>query len=300
MPDEILMGAGSGAASGAAMGSMVLPGWGTAIGAGVGALAGGIAGAGQKSQRKAQEKQLKAQQKAIFEEITARNKDVGATRAAFGDVWSLGRTDGGADAVTKNSLGDWGSQLQTPSAFQDRAQTLLRHSQIAGGIDSQADAVRDAASSTLNEDAQRAAVATRAASLNRGLIGSSLDEGARKLLLSQFAGGRAQAADAGEQATEAGWQGIRSKQAQLEAQAAGGQRMGSLLASTNLKSEIAGANAQIPVTTFGNLLNTGINLTNAGVLSGAQGGQGFNAFRLPGLANTSTKNVAQGASTSKG
>lgn len=280
MPDEVLMGAGSGAATGAGMGAMVGGPWGAAIGGVVGGVAGGISGLGAKSQRKSQEKALKAQQRAIEAEIAARNKDIGTTRAAFGDVWRLGQ---GA-----------------PGTFQDRATTIARNSQIAGGIESQASAVRDAADASLNEQAQQAAVQAKAASLNRGLLGSSLDESSRKLLLSQFAGGRASVADAAEAAREGGWQSVQSKQAQMEALAAGGQRMDSVLSGTKIKSEIAGANAQIPVTTFGNLLNTGINVANAGLLSGAQGGQGFNAFRLPGLANVSTKNVAQGASTSKG
>lgn len=279
MPDEVLMGAGSGAATGAAMGTMVLPGWGTAIGGVVGGAAGALGGLGAKSQRKSQEKALKAQQAAVNAEIQARNKDIGTTRAAFGDVWRLGQ---GA-----------------PGAFQDRATTIARNSQIAGGIESQASAVRDAADASLNEQAQQAAVQAKAASLNRGLIGSSLDESSRKMLLSEFAGGRAGVADAAEATRQGGWQNVQGQQAQMEALAAGGQRMGDLLASTKLKSEIAGANAQIPVTTFGNLLNTGINVTNAGLVNGAQGSQGFNAFRLPGLANFSTKSVAQGASTSK-
>jgi hypothetical protein len=149
----------------------------------------------------------------------------------------------------------------------------------------------------LTGDGQQAAAAVRGTTLDRGLMGSSLDESARKSLLAQYAGGRAAVANAAEGTRQGGWDQLKSSQLGLEGSALSGQRMGGVLGSMTQSSQIAGARAQLPYTTFGNLLNTGLGLARQGAIAGEQGGQGFGAF-MPRLASTQSK--TQGGVTSKG
>jgi hypothetical protein len=339
MASEVLVGAGTGAASGAAMGGMVGGPWGALIGGGVGLAAGALGGMGQRSQRKSQQAALDAQIRAQRREREAQARDVGSVREAFGDVWSLKDLGAGpasirhagssgnsemrtgaligtailpgfgtvAGGAIGKALGRKKGRVETPydkrrqdaAFYQKRDKTLQAHSSIAGGIERRADAVRDAGSADLTAGAQQAAVAQRGASLSRGLMGSSLDESARRHLLTTYAGGRSNVAAAAEGSRVAGWQGIRSRQAQLEAAARGGQRLGSVLSRTNVAGEVAGARAQLPYTVFGNLLNTGIGIADMGLRAGAQGGQGFDAFRL-GLPGAGKGDQAAGATTSRG
>ncbi len=339
MASEVLVGAGTGAASGAAMGAAVGGPWGALAGGVIGGAAGAIGGMGQRKQRKSQQAALDAHIRAQRLEQEARARDVGRVRETFGDVWSLKDLGAGPASVTRSgSSGNaemrkgaligsailpgmgtiaggaigkafgrkkggtstpYDTRRQNAAFYQKRDKTLLAHSGIAGGIERRADAVRDAGMADLTGGAQQAAVAQRAASASRGLLGSSLDESARKMLLAQYSGGRASVASAAEGTREAGWQGVRSRQRQLEGAAMGGQRMNSVLGRTSVASEIAGARAQLPVTFFGNLLNSGLGIADMGLRAGAQGGQGFDAFRL-GLPGSGKGDQAAGATTSKG
>lgn len=280
MADPILVGAGTGAASGAAMGGMVGGPWGALAGGVIGGLAGGIGGAGQKDAAKKAKRAQQAQEAAMAAEIRRREQGVALARQQFGDVWNMGK-------------------------HQDLNATVLRHGQLAGGIEDRAVAVRDAGTANLTGAGQQAAVQQRAASLDRGLLGSSLDESARKVLLGQFAGNRAGVAQATEGAREAGWGAARTAQAGFEAAARGGQDITGQLRALSTAGQIDAERGQLPYVAFSNLLNNGIGILDAGARSEAAGGKGISAFGLPklglaraGLAGAGDK--PSGAAVSRG
>ena len=281
---NIGMGVGSGAASGALMGTMIMPGVGTAVGAVAGGLMGALGGMGQNSAAKAQRAALEAQKRAQEAEMRRRAQGVAGAREAFGDVWSFGKPTGDYD----------------PSKFQDLNKTIMRHGQLAGGIESQAQAVRDAGTSQLTGAGQQAAVAQRGASLDRGLLGSSLDESARKMLLSQYAANRSGVAQATEAAREGGWGAMKGQQAAFESAARGGADISGQMRSLSTASQIAGARSQMPYIAFGNLLNTGMGVLDAGARGEASGGRGLTALGLPRLGLAGVGDRAGGATTSRG
>lgn len=295
----VAMGAGTGAASGAAMGAMVGGPVGALVGGGVGMIAGGIGGLGQAKADKAAKAALEAQQNQIRNEMRRRAQGVGKTRETFGDVWSFANKD--INAANKMKTGGEFYDPQDPSKFQSLKKTVTRHGEIAGGVESQADAVRDAGQQQLTGGAQQAAVANRASIANRGLMGSSLADSAKQQLLAQYAGGRANVAGATEGARQGGWDAVRGQQMQMEGMANAGANIAPNQAATGAASAIAGARAQMPVAMFGNLLNTGLGVFQQGALAEAQGGQGLAALGLPKLGvGPGSQNQAQGAFTSGG
>lgn len=275
MANELLVGTGTGAASGALMGAPLGP-WGALVGGLIGAGAGALGGMGQKKANKNAKNALKQQQAVIQGEIHARNQDVGAVRAKFGDVGGL---------------------KTAPTTGQSAVQTLQNHGDLAGGIEGQATATRDAGLQQLTGAGQQAAASQRGISLSRGLMGSSLDESARQVLLSQYAGGRSDVATATEGVRDAGWQGVQRQQLGLEDKALGGQRMGGILEAMRQDSQIAGARAQMPYTEFGNLLSTGLGLARAGAVAGEEGSSGGKAFIPGGLPSKSS--ATQGGTVSR-
>lgn len=278
---EVGMGALGGAASGAMMGAMVGGPVGAVAGGVIGLGVGALGGVGQSKARKAQEAAIRAQQEMVRAEMGRRAQGVAKARETFGDVWSFANKDINAKNKFQTS-GEWYDQ-QDPSKFQNLGKTITRHGEIAGGIESQAGVVREAGQQQLGDSAQQAAVANRASMANRGLMGSSLGESAKQALLAQYAGNRANLAAGVEATRQGGWDAIRSRQAQFENMAQGGQRItGQQMAGANA-SAIAGARAQMPVATFGNLLNTGLGVFQAGALAEAQGGAGLSALGLPKL-----------------
>jgi hypothetical protein len=277
-------GVGAGAASGALMGTMIAPGVGTAVGAVAGGLMGAMGAMGQNSAAKAQRAALEAQKRAMEAEMRRRATGVANAREAFGDVWSFGKPTGDYD----------------PSKFQNLDKTIMRHGQLAGGIESNAQAVRDAGTSQLTGAGQQAAVAQRGASLDRGLLGSSLDESARKMLLSQYAANRSGVAQATEGARQGGWDAVKGQQQAFESAARGGSDITGQMRSISTASQIAGARSQMPYIMFGNLLSSGMGVLDAGARSEAGGGRGFTALGLPKLGLAGAPDRAVGATTSRG
>jgi hypothetical protein len=296
---EIGGGAAGGAASGAMMGAMVGGPIGAVAGGVIGLGVGALGGMGQRKARKAQEAAIRAQQDMVRQEMGRRAQGVGAARETFGDVWSFANGDINSQNRLKTS-GEWYDQ-QDPSKFQSLDKTVMRHGQLAGSIESQAGAVREAGQTDLTGAAQRAGTLNRASMLNRGLMGSSLGDSAKQQLLAQYAGGRANLAGAVEGTRQAAWGGLRDRQAQFEAMAQGGQRITNQQMAGANASAIAGARSQMPIATFGNLLNTGLGVFQAGAMAEAQGGQGLAALGLPQLGiGPGAQNKASGVFQSGG
>jgi len=275
--DPVLMGAGSGAASGAAMGAMLAPGtMGLSIPAGmiIGGAMGALGGMGQKSADKSAADALKAQQEAIAKEMKARAAGIGAARSTFGDINSYGQSFNGGSGFAK---------MRDPSKYQDIGKTLQNRSVIQGGIDQQAGAVRDAGRMGITGAAQAAGANTRAVGASRGLMGSSIDQGARQNLLGSYAGARADLAGHVQATKQGGWDAIRGQQNAFEGAAAGGSRIQGQLGSLSALGTISGARAQQPMAAMGNMLNMGLGTLNQGMLAEAQGGQGMQALGMPSM-----------------
>ena len=283
-------GAAQGAMTGAMMGGAMGNGPGAVAGAAVGLGMGLLAGRGAKKAKAAQEEAIRVQQEQIRAEMTRRGQAVGATRQQFGDVWSMGQKfNGGAGP---------GAAVD-PSQFQDKNKTLQSHAMIAGGIEDNAAAVRDMSSQQLTGGAQAAQVAGTASVLNRGLLGSSLDEANKAQLLAQYAGGRANIAGATEDTRDAGNQAVKQQQLGMESMANQGGDIGNILRSTGQASAIQGAMGQMAPTAFGNLLNAGMGYATSAAAASAKGSAGFDAFGLPSLTNKfAPRNRAAGGSTS--
>lgn len=227
--------------------------------------------------------------------------------AGIGGAVSLGMgaTAGGALGAAmgrkRRTAQAYGNNQAEIDAYNARKNaTILRHGQLAGGIESNAQAVRDAGMSQLAGAGQQAAVAQRGASLDRGLLGSSLDESARKMLLAQYAANRAGVAQATEDARDSGWRALKQQQAMFENAARGGSDISAQMRSLATAGQIAGARAQMPYIAFGNLLNTGMGVLDAGARSEAAGGRGLTALGLPRLGLAGAGDRASGATTSRG
>jgi hypothetical protein len=214
---------------------------------------------------------------------------------------SIGASLGASMGGKKKASQAYGNNQADIDAFRARqSATIARHGQLAGGIESNATAVRDAGAAQLTGAGQQAAVAQRGASLDRGLMGSSLDESARKALLGQFVAGRSNVAQAAESARQGGWDALKSGQNQFEAIARGGSDITGQMRGISTANQLAGARAQMPYALFGNLLSSGMGVFGAGARSEAAGGAGFSALGLPKLGLGATGNKPIGASVSKG
>jgi len=317
-----LSGAGSGALLGAAVGGPVGAAIGGGLGLVTGLLGAGGQNRAAKAQRRAEEAQRQAQEaemrrraqsvalaKQQFGDVWGlgpepefrewggsggrRSQAVpGALLGAALGTAALGGLGGGIGAVAGGLFGRKRKRDATPygnnqaeiDAHRARVRAaILRHGQIAGNIESNAQVVRDAGMAQLTGEGQRAAVAQRAASLSRGLLGSSLDDSARRALLSQYAANRANVAQATEAARRSGWGAMRGQQQAFEAAARSGADINAQLQRMSVASQIAGARAQMPYVAFGNLLNSGIALLDAGMRTEAAGGRGLTALGLPRL-----------------
>jgi hypothetical protein len=190
------------------------------------------------------------------------------------------------------------TRRQDSSYWQNLNKTITRHGELAGGIEQQAGAVRDAGQVNLTGNAQQAAVANRGSIASRGLMGSSLADSAKQGLLAQYAGGRANVAQAAENTRQSGWDALANRQQQMEALAQGGGNLSNTMAAQQGASAIAGARQQIPYATFGNLLNTGMGIFQQGAMAEAKGGAGFGALGLPDVGVRGKQNAATGGQTS--
>ena len=195
------------------------------------------------------------------------------------------------------------SRRQDASYWQNLQKTVDTHGQIAGGIESNANAVRDAGQQQLTGAAQQANVQNKGNIIERGLLGSSLGDSAKQNLLAQYAGGQANVAAGTEAARQGGWDANKALQQQYESMARGGSDISGQLRAQSQAGQIAGAGAQMPYTMFGNLLNTGVGLIDSGARAEAQGGMGLQALGLPSLgvgSRAGQNNRAAGAVTSGG
>ena len=278
MANEVAVGAGSGAVAGVGVGTAIMPGWGTVIGGVAGGAIGGLGGYAQMQKRLSDDRALAGQRAAIKREVGRRQKTVGSVRKTFGDLWSMEKDRRG-----------------------DIAGATKRHGELAGAVENEASAVRDFGTLDTAQGASSAAAGVRGASLNRGLLGSSLNQSAREQLLAGYAGGLGNVAAATEDSRQGSWDALKDRQLGMEGLATPGADIGNLLRSSEAASAIAGARKQIPVTYFGNLLNTGIGVADAGARAEAQGGVGLRAL-MPGLGakKTAVGNTASGATTSGG
>lgn len=282
---------GGGAAQGAALGTMVAPGFGTLVGAGVGAIGGLVGGMASKKAKKAKEAAIAEEEAAMRREMVRRGEGVAAVRQQFGDIASMGQHFNGGVGP--------GAAID-PSRFQDANKTLLAHSQIAGGIENEAGAVRDAGTQQLTDTAQGSKAQVEGSLASRGLLGSSLDTSAKQMLLSQYAGGRADVAGGTEAVRQGGWDVNKNTQMAFEDVANQGSNVGDLLRSTGQTSAIQGATGQIPYTLFGNLLNTGLGVATNATAASAQGGSGLSTVGIndASLRPRTQRNYAAGGSTS--
>lgn len=255
----------------------VVPGIGTAIGALGGLIIGGAAGAiggmGQKKAAKSAKKAQKAQEAAIRAEMQRRAEGIGAARAQFGDISSYGQAFSG---------GSGPAAAQDPSRFQNIGKTLNSRSLIQGQIDQEAGAVRDLGRQDLTGSAQQTAAGIRQASAARGLMGSSLDAGARQTLLGNYAGAKSALAGSVDATRQAGWGAMKGQQQAFES-AAGGGDINPQMGAISTASMAAGARGQMGGMLAGNLLNQGLGALRYGALAEAQGGQGISALGLPKL-----------------
>lgn len=265
-------GALTGAASGAAMGSLAGP-WGAAIGGGVGLLTGALGGLGQAKADKAQQEAIAQQEAAIRAEMRQRAKGVGSVRAKFGDISSFGQKFSGGSGV--------GAAVD-PSKFQDIGKTLGNRSNIAGSIEGQVGALRDAGGVDLTSAAQQGSAALRASMAARGLQGSSLETSGKEGLLGAYAGGRADLASGLQGARQGAWGSLMDQQRGFEGAANSGGNIQGQLATLSTQGAISGARAQQPIVAAGNLLNMGLGLTREAALASANGGQGWGAL-LPSI-----------------
>jgi hypothetical protein len=334
-----LSGAGSGALLGAAVGGPIGALVGGGIGLATGLLGAGGQNSAARAQRRAEEAQRRAQEaemrrraqsvalaKQQFGDVWGLGPEPefrewggsggrrdqtgkGALLGAAIGTAALGGLGGGIGASVGGLLGHKRKRSATPygnnqaeiDAHRARVQAaILRHGQIAGNIESNAQAVRDAGMAQLTGAGQQAAVAQRAASVSRGLLGSSLDDSARRTLLGQYAANRANVTQATEAARQSGWDAVRGQQHAFEAAARGGADVNSQLQRLSVASQIAGARAQMPYITFGNLLNSGMALLDAGMRSEAAGGRGLTALGLPRLGVGSGGDKPSGVAVSQG
>lgn len=283
-------GAASGAASGAAMGSMMGPGYGTLVGGIIGGIGGAIGGMGQASAAKAQAEALQAQREAIRAEQIAKAKGIGAAREKFGDVSQWGQKF--------TSVGDQYTRAHDPSKFQDIGKTLANRSAIAGGVEQQVGAMRDASRQGITNATQQGAAGMRASLAGRGLFGSSLDVSAKQNLLAQYGGARSQLAGAAEGVRQSSYGAVKATQNAFEGAAQSGGNIQNQLNALSTASSIASARGQQGAAFGANLINAGMGVANYGALAQANGGVGVQAFGLPKM-NLPGNKVA-GATTSKG
>lgn len=255
------------------MGTMLMPGWGTAIGGVAGGAMGALGGLGQASAEKAARRAQKAQEAAIRAEMRRRAEGIGKARETFGDISSYGQAFSGG-------LGP--AAAQDPSTHQDIGKTLNARANIQGQIDTEASAALDAGRQDLTSSTQQAAAGVRQAAASRGLMGSSIDTGAKTALLGGLAGGKSNLAASVDAVKRGGWNAVNSSQQGFEA-AAGGGNISPQMGSLSTASLAAGARGQMGTAMLGNMVGQGLGVLRHGALAEAQGGQGLRALGLPSL-----------------
>lgn len=210
-------GASGGAAQGAAVGGTFGP-----PGAAIGAVAGGvIGGVGGFMQGKAQKKQKQKQKQLVAmqaemqrQEQARRDQNVATVRDTFGVLPGISEQHRNLD------------------------KTLTNRSQITNTIDQQAGNARDQVLANNVDAAATANNQTTASLAQRGMIGSSVDENARKNVLSDYALGRSNAVGANNAVQSNGWALVNGRRKPLENLASNGMSTSEIMQKSSELNDI--------------------------------------------------------------